>query len=94
MKATTQDYAIGQELLRKAVTRENAASRCYGQYTDWVSQHNVPLEVITIQLIEAKGWSQQAARKAATSVKRSAIACMRFNQSNSSQFDPNNEYRS
>jgi hypothetical protein len=55
MKTTTQiDYTTGQELLRKAVTREKEASRYYGQYVQWAA--DIPLEVITTQLMEAKHW--------------------------------------
>lgn len=72
MKTTTEktvNYTTGQELLRKAVSREKEACRFYAQYVQWVAEESIPIEVITTQLIEAKGWQRTAARTAAERVK-------------------------
>jgi hypothetical protein len=66
---TTTNYTTGEELLRKAVAKEKETCRYYGQYVQWVVAGDISIEVITTQLMEAKGWHRQTARKAAENVR-------------------------
>jgi hypothetical protein len=69
MQATKQtkqkvNYSEGEQLLQKAVSSEKDSRRYWGQYVQWaVHKHQVPLAVITSQLVTAKGWSAQTAGK-------------------------------
>jgi hypothetical protein len=62
------NYDKGTELLKKAVAREKEASRYYAQYVQWVAKYNVPLSVITLHFMEAKGLTMQSARRSARAV--------------------------